>query len=145
MTTNDRFKFKVFDAYYKCWLKEFHISENGKVLLWDYNSREFEDSCREQDFIICQCTGLKDCEGKLIYEGDILINKRIPASDGPYYWVVEFGKFLTSEGFHGKYFYGFYAKRCRADHESSLLQLCDYVEVVGNIYENPDLLTENNK
>lgn len=87
-----------------------------------------------------QCTGLKDCEQSLIYEGDILINKRIPASDGPYYWVVEFGKFLTSEGFNGKYFYGFYAKRDRIDNTSSLLQLCDYVEVVGNIYQNPELL-----
>ena len=74
---------------------------------------------------VYQCTGLKDKNGKLIYEGDILQQPQLPHKV-----VCEWYK----DGF---WLNGFMngAKR-------ELRNMHNWYEVIGNIYENPELLED---
>ena len=89
---------------------DFCISSDGKLYVWDAE--------------LMQYTGLKDKNGKEIYEGDILewFND---LTGSTHRGVVRF----TQGGFYcGDYY--LYAIKC-------------YLPVIiGNIYENPELLEE---
>ena len=78
------------------------------------------------DIELMQYTGLKDMRGKEIYEGDILFE-----SFGERYYKVIFENGSFRAEFEGDFDeYSF-------DLSDVVLQGC---EVVGNIYENPELL-----
>ena len=86
------------------------------------------------DYILMQSTGLKDKNGVEIFEGDI-----VKVSNHP------FQKKEDSAGIEidGDYLIGW------SDHSLTWLagdlllhQLKPYIEVIGNIYENPELLEE---
>jgi len=93
-------------------------------------------------FALMQSTGLKDCNDREIYEGDV-----IKVSDGLYEideenpfvvvkWDEEAGGY-TMKDFTGEF-----------DALNIGWQIADKfvrVEVVGNIYENPELLEEASK
>ena len=115
----DRFKFRVYIKYAKmmCYdVNSFYIDriKNKITIHFDNHTKTF----KFDDVVLEQCTGLKDKNGKLIYEGDIV-------TDGVDIfevvwdynaWCIQtnnFQHFLT-EGF----------------------------EVIGNIHENADLLGE---
>jgi uncharacterized phage protein (TIGR01671 family) len=87
-----------------------------------------------------QCTGLKDKNGKLIYEGDIVkcaqITRKVCFG---YYGTVfstrsDYGFYLMSIHFpeDGTMCLGFY----KAEHEEN----SSFYEIIGNIHENGDLL-----
>ena len=79
------------------------------------------------DIVLMQYTGLKDKNGKEIYVGDIVLCK---IHDKEYMGLVEY----TNT-------YGFYylSGMGRSDTE---LWGCNERKVIGNIYENPELLKE---
>lgn len=97
---------------------------------WGHN---YEDEFIDENFELIQFTGLKDKNGKEIYERDILApmsNDFQPKYKGN--WIVDF------EG-------GTYIAKCKDGKESHWLPYWSYdiyaeVEIIGNIYENPELL-----
>ena len=72
---------------------------------------------------ICQCTGLKDKNGKLIWENDILNSGNLVVT-----WREELASYcLTKKGWMYQHFFG------------EAVDACD-CEVIGNIFDNPELL-----
>ena len=118
-------------------------TEEGKVMYYDvypfrdnalllsYDEIAF-DEVPASDFILMQSTGLKDKDGKEIYEGDVV---KYEVGSNTY----------TEEVAYDKNFAGFGVRDADIDIIFTFLQLADVVdlislEVVGNIYENPELL-----
>lgn len=90
------------------------------------------DEVPASDFILMQSTGLKDKNGKEIYEGDIVKYK---SGCNTY----------TEEVAYDKNFAGFGVRDAGADIIFSFEELAEDIglsslEVIGNIYNNPGLL-----
>lgn len=91
-----------------------------------------------------QCTTLTDKNGKLIFTGDILHIKTgkgwaCPAGTDIYYEVF-FTEFNEQCDECTEYI-GFMAGNINDDEYSIQYLVCDYgAEVVGNVYDNPELL-----
>lgn len=85
----------------------------------------YNDYFDTEDMILMQYTGLHDKNGKEIYEGDIVDNGYNNIG------VVKYGEYNCSccEGVYGWYVDG-----------GDIRQAECFLEVIGNIYENPDLL-----
>lgn len=100
--------------------KEISVKENGTFHLF-----------RMQDLM--QYTGLKDKNGKEIYEGDIVLIKLDETSTW-YKTVVKFkeGAFIASLIDREDYIYIFHHGFTDDD-----------FEIIGNVYENKNLLEEN--
>ena len=122
---NDRFKFRLWNKARQCFMteKEIFICGNGELVLIDkaLNRTWVKDN---PNYKVSFSTGLKDKNGKLIYEGDILKSNR--GNVRVDYDNIEacFGvlNFLTVTPF-------------------AVLSNQEW-EVIGNIYENKELLNE---
>ncbi len=124
------------------------IEFRGKFLYgdkeWKYG--EFHHGCIESDRnydidlnTLGQYTGLKDKNGKKIFEGDVV---KLKETNYNYEWtaVIEFGN-PNSE-----YIWGWNLKPIKKDVEYNLDILCwvempygATCEIIGNIYDNPEL------
>jgi uncharacterized phage protein (TIGR01671 family) len=105
---------------------DIYINSEGVVSEYDYNYGEPMFWERE-DYIVMQDTGLKDKNGKEIYEGDIL-EWRDKYSITRMEVIFRNGEFV------------FFSKW------SINKKFCDEVlEIIGNIYENPELLEKGNE
>lgn len=112
----DRFKFRF-------WHKK-----DNKMQTWE--GCHFYNALCNDYLIPMQCTGLKDKNGKLIYEGDILEilhsgNKKA---------VVCWNKTNACYELQGE----------AVAYNAHITIRNDYFEIVGNIYENPELLEVKN-
>lgn len=119
---------------FRAWIKE--VDEIREVEYIDFYKKKISyphKFCKEYYFNadfdeieLMQYTGLKDMKDKEIYEGDILFE-----SFGEKYYKVVFENGSFRAEFEG-------------DFEEHSFDLIDVVaqgcEVVGNIYENPELL-----
>lgn len=135
----DRFKFRLYDkaigemVYDVC---VGFIKDYGKTDDWVCA----DTSCGQityrgdklKDIVLMQCTGLKDINGKLIYEGDII--KYLYYNPERYSkWIVVFNPDTLEFGTRGYGYIGY-------QRLTSYSIFNNKVEVIGNIYENPELL-----
>lgn len=125
---NDRFKFRYFNKYankmvepenwqnvdgiYECIKQQVCFDEDIAPLPYDHMGN---------GLVFMLCTGLKDKNGKLIYEGDILKDKYEALH--PISWNVK--GFYEADTFAVAGFYN---------------AILEDMEVIGNIYENKSLL-----
>lgn len=127
---NDRCKYKIWDKIDKK-IKQLAMLrfENGEDLsriaaYWnDGQHNGWTDDEPNGRYILLECTGLRDKNGRLIYEGDIV-------KDDYYKWLIVFENAK------------FQARRPDEKDPSSyiLADIDTRCEVIGNIYENPKLL-----
>jgi len=144
-------KFRAWDIGLKRWLFEdinLYSSERdeGEIVIT-------VGGIADSGIVFQQFTGLKDKNGKEIYEGDILEEKHRCTWE---HYIVCFGEHEESEGNKNRSV-GFYLKAFRKDNKKYQIIILDpkYLEyskihsegykVIGNIHENPELLKENKK
>ena len=127
-------KFRAWDTKTKKWLDDVMIdlkgvpesysdNDGGKEGLWEHALGNWKDT------IISQYTGLKDKNGKEIYEGDYV---KIPAE--PWQDTSEIIRVYWS-----KSELGWLAESSESD-DTLTAFATEKGEIIGNIYENPDLI-----
>lgn len=113
-------KFRAWDTYQKKFLKNYTVYQYGNV---SSNGNRIP----RKEVVLQQYTGIKDKHGKEIYEGDIL----------EYKYYSEMYIKIIKWGYFG---WGLADKLDSRACEVSLGWYSDRFEVIGNIYENPELL-----
>mgnify|MGYP003297768502 CR=1 FL=1 len=121
----DRFKFRVFDKKENK-IIDFNDFKKGDIEFnFNPDTQEIWIEYDKSRYIIIQCTGLRDKNGTLIYEGDIL-------ADAKHKYVVEWslsdGYFIRKPWICELFCY-------RIDKETTR-----NTKIIGNIYENAALL-----
>jgi uncharacterized phage protein (TIGR01671 family) len=107
----------LLDSYGLIW----HL-QNGQVLL-----------IRPENHIVCFFTGLKDKNGKEIYEGDILDFGIWDNSERAERGIVEYNSKLCAYIINYYSIYG-------GEGYGMIYEESEPIEVIGNIYENSELL-----
>lgn len=120
--------------------------KSGNEGQWTEIQMENGDSVYVDEDTISQYTGLKDKNGKKIYEGHIVSFKHDTRTGGGYtrlthYAAIEYG------GNGGEYMTAGYTLGFKDAKGKEVMRPLDWsnvknVEVIGNIYENPELLEE---
>lgn len=130
------FKFRVWDKLTKTIQMVATIDFNNSIID-TYGVNEPIYNLNFDDLVLMQYTGLKDINGKDIYEGDLVIDfmKNIK--------IVKFGKY---QGFlYDDYLnYGYYLEELRNKNYVHPCIITDMQTIIGNIYENPELLNNVN-
>ena len=143
------------EGFYCKWLKGKRVvtyseKETDCIITWMSNggmSRYEVDPST-----ICQCTGLKDKNGKMIFENDILLQKTTEKHwcEWQHMGLVKYGEHDWNEGVYGYKNIGFFVESIVKEGDETRMKpgLCqeDLVfenypyEVIGNAIDNPELL-----
>ncbi len=127
MTENRLFKFRAWDKKANGWNNNVKIDKDGSLYpMTEEDKYDWSIDCLQ--LIIMQYTGLKDKNAKEIYEGDIITCENYTMYGGKYKvcWRQDFMAFM------------FDLELVSPDY----LHDAEGIEVIGNIYENPQLLNQ---
>lgn len=131
-------KFRAWDKeYYEMCYKIDAISFRDGACFVTFNRKKIEatDDLKVPDrAILLEYTGLLDKNGKEVYEGDIIIGWDSGLTTKA---VLKFGTGTYDSGHYR--FTGFYFDDIEEDFAKNSWNI-ELMEVVGNIYENPELL-----
>ena len=126
----NRFKFRLFETY-----------NNTMLDCKDYDFNEI----LEGEKPVMQCTGLKDKNGKLIYEGDNVKYAEFDWTDFSFKdWETEIAQVVWGNTYDN-YYPAFDLKDTDFNGTNAFAYLFNEgwtIEVIGNIYENPELLED---
>ncbi len=126
----DRFKFRVWHVPTKTMYEVYEFTKDFIKATPDLVVTSIR-TLKTKDCILIQCTGLKDKNGKLIYEGNVV--KYMYYNPKRYTkWTVVFDQNTLEFGLKNSY--GGYLRITRY----SILN--NKVEIIGNIYENPEVI-----
>ena len=133
--TENRFRFRVWDTEKKEMIYGAEMAYdymrpcNGKII----EAECFADVLENKRYIVEQCTGIKDKNGRLIYEGDIVKITGDVMTIGLKYMDCLFKVIWADNGFWFEML-----------DENDCLGFCEYweYEVVGNIHQDSHLLEQ---
>lgn len=131
-------KFRAWDTTNKEIFKDtFAITESGQVVVVDQSSVFVSpDYVFVDNLVIMQSTGLFDRNNKEIFEGDIITNGKdvmcMKRHNTLGFYVEQKGKveFIADSAVLEEF-------------EEDAKEIADILEIIGNIYENPELLEVN--
>lgn len=136
---NDRFKFRIWDKPTSQMFDTVCLGNISYAIKQPWVCADTPEGQidyvneRLKDIVIMQCTGLKDKNGKLIYEGDIV---KIPDDYDTYgQFAGEKREIYFNQGFR-------LAPKWDVNHRGNWLEDTEDFEIIGNIYENADLFEE---
>ena len=123
-------KFKAWDKENKKMVSVISLHDKHYLSFCVYSTSQSSDGITELDYDKCelmQFTGLKDRNGKEIFEGDVLqINPK-----GLKYFIVQ--SFILDT---------YTLWKMIAERLNNPMKKYTKIEVIGNIYENPELLED---
>ena len=134
-------KFRAYFEQYERMIDNIGIINQNMILVDFTNSGELESIFITDKIHVMQSTGLKDKNGKEIYEGDI-VNCGYLFDGSPFDELDEYEeekgivKFLNC-GFNIKF-------KNDTNLFIDIMESCEDIEVIGNIYEDKELL-ENDR
>ena len=132
---NDRFKFRVWDKP----LEKYMDFKEFKFMNVEFTfcpiTKEAEIEYDKERYIVEQCTGLKDKNGKFIYENDLIkcpIGIYRIAVDDFGLWTVVY----KNNPFAGVGEWSYFVRQYAFNQDNG------EIEILGNIHENGDLVEE---
>lgn len=129
-------KFRAWNTARNCWTSRVELDGGWGKPMFLHGEIENDSGYQTDNTIIEQYTGLKDKNGKEIYEGDIVkLTGKVAKNKSTIYKVV-WDSFLTGYDLIS-------LERGKADvGYLNEVQMEERYDVIGNIHDNPELLEE---
>lgn len=134
--------FRAFNNTEKKWIEHFFVNRFGFVLIekqYEKDNDCFCDYLADVDAVLCRSAGLKDKHGKMIFEFDIVkghYGARNSIECGYVFYKKEYLQYYAKDAFSNEF--------CLHSFDQSPYRKID-IEIIGNIFENPNFWSKNNE